>query len=202
MPSSAVRGVEGQADAGPAAAAVGHRATGADSGRGFGVAYAFLNRRERTEAEVRARLERADVRPDEIEMVIAELLEFGYVDDARYARLFTEDKRTLQAWGNDRIARALRERGVARELIARALADEGGSGVGAQTSAQGGEPEVEALAPESELDRALAWLQRRFPAGPAEPRDRERAFAALARRGYDSETASDAVREWSRRGER
>ena len=37
--------------------------------------------------------------------MIAELLEFGYLDDARYARVFTQDKRTLEAWGNERIAR-------------------------------------------------------------------------------------------------
>jgi regulatory protein len=145
------------------------------SDKGFGVAYAFLNKRERTEAEVRARLERAEVRGEEIDVVIVELLEFGYIDDARYARVFTEDKRTLEAWGNERISRALRERGVERELIEAALAEGG------------------------ELDRAIALLGQRFPAGPAEPRDRERAFGMLARKGYESETASDAIREWARR---
>ncbi len=60
---------------------------------------------------------------DEIDAAIAELLEFGYLDDARYARVFTQDKRTLEAWGNERIARGLRERGVERELIEAALAE-------------------------------------------------------------------------------
>lgn len=172
---------------------------GAGSGRGFGVAYAFLNRRERTEAEVRARLERADVRAEEIELVIAELLGFGYLDDARYARLFTEDKRALEAWGNERIARALRERGVARELIEQALAEGDAAEVGdARDGGVGGD----GASSRGELDRALAWLARRFPAGPGQPRDRERAYGALARRGYDGETAADAVREWSRRVDR
>ena len=157
-----------------------------DTGKGFGIAYAFLNRRERTEAEVRARLERGEVDGDEIELVIAELLELGYLDDARYARVFTEDKRSLEAWGNERIARSLRERGVERGLIEAALAedeDQGALGVGV----------------DGEIERAIAFLGRRFPAGPAEPRDRERAFGVLARKGYESETASDAVREWARR---
>jgi regulatory protein len=159
------------------------------AGRGFGVAYAYLNRRERTEAEVRARLERAEVHVDDIEVVITELLEFGHLDDARYARVFTQDKRTLEGWGNERIARSLRERGVARELIEVALADSGGQDliVGA------GEPGLA-----SELERAVALLGQRFPSGPAEPRDRERAFGVLARKGYESETAADAVREWAR----
>lgn len=148
---------------------------GTETGRGFGVAYAYLNKRERTVAEVRARLERAEVGGEEVEMVIAELLELGYLDDARYARVFTQDKRALEAWGSERIARALRERGVERELIEAALAEEG------------------------ELERAVALLGRRFPAGPVDPRDRERAFGVLARKGYESETAADAVREWARR---
>lgn len=147
----------------------------APAGRGFGVAYAYLNKRERTEAEVRARLQRAEVHSEEIEVVITELLQFGYLDDARYARVFTQDKRALEAWGNERIARKLRERGVERDLIDAALAEDG------------------------ELERALELLSRRFPAGPAQPRDRERAFGVLARRGYESETAADAVREWARR---
>ncbi|MDE3129787.1 MAG: RecX family transcriptional regulator [Acidobacteriota bacterium] len=153
----------------------------AEAGRGLGVAYAYLNKRERTEAEVRARLERAELRAGEIELVIAELLELGYLDDARYARVFTQDKRSLESWGNARIARVLRERGVAGELIEAALAEAG-------------------LEPGSELERAVALLGQRFPAGPADRRDRERAFGALARKGYESETAADAVREWARGG--
>lgn len=162
----------------------------ASPGRGFGIAYAFVNKRERTEAEVRARLERGGVSSEETELVIAELLEFGYLDDARYARVFTEDKRALEAWGNERIARALRERGVERELIEVALSEDGGQGMfGDDADAGAG----------SELDRAIALLGQRFPSGPAAPRDRERAFGVLARKGYESETASDAVREWTRR---
>jgi regulatory protein len=160
-------------------------------GRGFGIAYAFVNKRERTEAEVRARLERGEVSSEETELVIAELLEVGYLDDARYARVFTEDKRALEAWGNERIARALRERGVERELIEAALSEDGGP-------AKFGDDDDDAGAG-SELDRAIALLGQRFPSGPAAPRDRERAFGVLARKGYESETASDAVREWTRR---
>jgi regulatory protein len=167
----------------------------AETGRGFGIAYAYLNRRERTEAEVRARLERAELHSDEVEMVIAELLDFGYLDDARYARVFTQDKRTLEAWGSERIARALRERGVERDLIEQAL-----KGVAAPAEFLGGDADRGGeLGLASELDRAMALLDRRFPGGPADPRDRERAFGVLARKGYERETAADAVREWARR---
>ncbi len=154
---------------------------------GLRYSYRYLNRRERTEAEVRARLTRAEVPGDEIELVVAELLEFGYLDDARYARVFTQDKRTLEAWGNDRIARALRDRGVERELIDAAMSEAPGPDVG---GGQGGDDRFGAgvVGLASELDRAVALLGQRFPSGPVEPRDRVRAFGVLARKGYESET--------------
>ncbi|HTW13075.1 MAG TPA: RecX family transcriptional regulator [Solirubrobacteraceae bacterium] len=144
------------------------------------VAYRYLNRRERTVAEVRARLEQAEIGAEEIEAVVGELLEFGYLDDARYARVFAQDKRTLEQWGEERIVRALRERGIDRELIAAAVG------------------ELSDSSEESELDRASALLAQRLPAGPAQPRDRDRAFGMLVRKGYDSEVAADAVRAWAR----
>lgn len=181
------------------------------TGKGLGIAYAYLNRRERTVAEVRARLERADVSAEEIDEVILELLEFGYLDDARYARVFTEDKRTLAAWGSERIERSLRERGVERDLIEAALAeapaqvvDATGAGFGKDMgllgldSDSGVDSSSAGCGMGSEFERAVALLNQRFPSGPAVRRDRERAFGVLARKGYESEVAADAVREWAR----
>jgi regulatory protein len=188
-----------------------------DDGRALALAYRHINSRERTVAEVRARLQRAELPEGEITAAIDELLELGYLDDTRYARVFTQDKRMLEAWGNERIERVLRERGIDREVILTAL-DEGdharhASGLIANGPIAGGPfaggpfaggPIDGTLAEgmdgvATEADRAVALLVRRFPAGPAEARDRERAFRVLARKGYDSETAGDAVREWARR---
>ena len=155
-----------------------------DDGKALALAYRYINSRERTVAEVRSRLERAELPEAEITASIEELVGFGYVDDARYARVFAEDKRTLEAWGNERIERALSERGVDRAVIEEALA-EAVSADGMSARAQ-------------ELERAIELLARRFPMGGAEPRDRERAFGVLARKGYDSELAGDAVRAWGR----
>lgn len=161
-------------------------AGGSDGGRALALAYRFLNRRERTVSEVRARLERAELPASAADIAVTELVELGYLDDARYARVFTQDKRTLEGWGNDRIARALRERGVEADLIEAALVD----GVDPSSSAA------------SELGRAVVLLEQRFPSGPLERRDRERAFGVLVRKGYGSETAADAVRQWGVRGPR
>ncbi len=142
--------------------------------RAFELAYRHLNRRDRTEAEMRAYLERREVQPEAIEQAVGELLENGYVDDARYARLFAQDKRELERWGAERIRRALRERGIDRELI--------------ESTLSGDETESE-----SELERALALLRQRFPTLCWDRRERDRALGMMLRKGYDTEVALDAL---------
>lgn len=142
------------------------------------LAYAYLNRRDRTVAELRAYLLARELAAEDVEAAVAELLEFGYVDDARYARLFAEDKRNLEDWGSDRIRRSLHERGIDRDLIDAALAE--------------ADPEND------ELSRALALLRRRFPQPPADRRDRDRALGVLVRKGFDSDLALDALGAYSR----
>jgi regulatory protein len=145
---------------------------GAGVEQALGIAYRYLNRRESTEAEMRARLDRAGIEPADAEQAIAVLLDQGYLDDARFARLFAQDKRELEQWGADRIRQTLLARGVLPELIEDAL--------GAQAG-------------EREIDRALAVLRRRFPAPVGDRRERERALGVLLRKGYDSELALDAI---------
>lgn len=136
-------------------------------------AWRALNRRDRSVAEIRSLLAGKRVEPATIEQVVAELVELGHLDDARYAQRFTEDRRRLDAWGNERIARRLRMLGIAPEHIERASA----------------EP-----AEEDEMERAVALLRRRFPEPPGDDRGRSRALGLLMRRGYESEAAYEAIR--------
>ena len=137
------------------------------------VAWRALNRRDHTMAELARALARQRVEPAVIDAVVGELCEQGYLDDARYARRFAEDRRRLDGWGAERIERRLREAGVDPELIAAA--------VGEQDH-------------EDELEAALSLLRRRFAVPPATPRDCERALGMLVRRGYELELAHDAIR--------
>jgi regulatory protein len=141
------------------------------------LAYRYLARRDRTVAELRAQLEHKRVEPDTIDATVAELTELGYLDDARYAQRFAEDRRTLDSWGPDRIERKLQALGLDRDVIAGALA--------ARDAAD-------------ELDAAVAVLRRRFVAPSDDPRGRERALGMLVRKGYDLELAYDAVRAFER----
>jgi regulatory protein len=154
--------------------------------RGLELGYAYLNQRDRTVSEVRLQLQRKGVSEDLTEAVIQTLVEQHLLDDERFARLFVSDKRALEQWGSERIRRGLLARGIDRGLADAALdADAGGrDGPG---DGEWGE------APESELDRALELLRRRFPTPPADRRERERALGVLLRKGYESELALDAL---------
>ncbi|MCK9249043.1 MAG: recombination regulator RecX [Solirubrobacteraceae bacterium] len=140
------------------------------------VAYRFLAKRDRTVAEVRTRLERDDPPAAVVDEVLGEMLELGYLDDARYAARFVEDRRTLDGWGDERIDGRLRALGVGRSLIDAALADAGGD----------------------QLDAALTVLRRRWSEPPRDDRERARALGVLARKGYPSDVAYAAVRALGR----
>jgi regulatory protein len=140
-------------------------------------AYRFLGRRDRTVAEVRERLEAQEIDAEVVDEAIAELMRQGYLDDARYAQRFAEDRRTIDAWGAERIERRLLAVGVEPALIAAAIGERGAT---------------------EELEAALAVLRRRFTHAPTNDRDRDRALGLLVRKGYDLDLAYDAVRAYER----
>jgi regulatory protein len=138
--------------------------------RAFELALRALNRRERTSAQIRDWLEHRGFEPG-VAIAVGERLEdAGGLDDARFARLYAEDRRELDGWGEERIRSALAQRGVPAELIDDALVCES-----------------------SDAERALAQLVEH-----GKPVDddaaRGRALAFLVRRGYSSEVAYEAVR--------
>ena len=141
--------------------------------RARALAWRSLNRRDRTVEEVGGMLLGKRVEPAVADQVVTELIELGYLDDARYAHRFAEDRRRLDGWGSERIARRLRELGAEREAIEAAVATQD---------------------PEDELAAALELLRRRCPAPPATRPERDRALGMLLRRGYAPELALDALR--------
>ncbi len=96
------------------------------------------------------------------------------------SRAFIADKRDLERWGEDRIRLGLLARGIDRDLVQTQLDQIRGSNE------------------ETELDRALSLLRRRFPAPPRERRERDRALGVLLRKGYESELALDALTAYAR----
>jgi regulatory protein len=150
---------------------------GERAGRALGVAYRYLNRRERSESELREHLTGRGFDSPTVDAALEVLRGQGYVDDARFARMLAQDKRSLEQWGSERIERALLARGIDRGLIADAVSEEPAG---------------------AEADRALELLQRRFRSPPADARERERALGVLLRKGFDSELAIEAVASYAR----
>lgn len=144
-------------------------------------AFRHLGRRDRTVLEIRRYLEAKRVEPDTIETAVERLTDMGYLDDARFAERFAEDRQRLDGWGRERIERRLAASGVAREIVEGTLAMR--------------------TAPERELDAALELLGRRFPAPTEDLRDAQRAYGVLVRKGYEPELAGEAVRRHRRGGE-
>jgi len=140
--------------------------------RALQLAHRAVGRRERTVAELRTCLERKRVEPGAIDDVVAELTEAGLLDDARYAQAFADDKRYLDRWGSERIARELQRRGIAPDLIESVLSDR---------------------SRDAELESALLLLAQRAPT-VSDDRERDRAWRLLVRRGYEVELAYEAVR--------
>jgi regulatory protein len=136
-----------------------------------------LAHRERTSGELREWLAGRGFGAGEIDATIAKLSESGGLDDERFAIRFADDKRTLRGWGPERIRAALAGRGLDAGTVERALASDGRDG---------------------QLERAIELLAARSER-PTDERSRGRALAYLARRGYDSELAYDAVRTLERR---
>ncbi|MBS1871014.1 MAG: RecX family transcriptional regulator [Actinobacteria bacterium] len=137
------------------------------------LAFRYLTRRDRTVLEMRRYLEGKRVEPCAIDAALARLEREDYLNDARFAGQFAEDKRLLEEWGADRIERRLLALGVPPAIVRGAVAERGRDG---------------------ELEAARALLRRRFPALGDDPRERNRAYGVLVRKGYDHELAWDAIR--------
>lgn len=133
-------------------------------------------------AEVRRRLATAGYRSDLVEGAIARLLEIGILDDDVFARLWIESRDRARPRGAAALRRELRLKGVDGSLIDEVLAERGG----------GDDQAPDATAADALLARSARTLAR-----VPDPRARrQRAYALLARHGFDPDTAADAVRRF------
>jgi regulatory protein len=140
------------------------------------LAFAAVRRRARSSAEVREWLARRGFGEEEIATTIERLEAMGELDDARFARLFAEDKRELSDWGPERIREALLARGVGIEHVEAAL---------------------DADSYDRQLARARELLERKG-ADLESDVARGRALGFLTRRGYEYDVAYEAVRRHAR----
>lgn len=137
-------------------------------------AVAFLAGRARSRREMEERLLRSGYRPCTVEMVLYKLEKEGLLDDADFARQWV-DARSARRMGRGRIAQELRRKGV---------------------SAREAEEALEGLSDEEQLEGAIILVEKamaRTPSGEDPRKTAARITAMLARRGYDYDTAREAI---------
>ncbi|MEA2547561.1 MAG: regulatory protein [Chloroflexota bacterium] len=146
----------------------------------------FLEARSRSTAEVRRRLGGAGYRPDLVEGAIARMTELGLLDDEVFGRAWVESRDRARPRGEIALRRELALKGVDRAVVDELL-DE-------RRSPGGVAPEGDGV--DLEVARRLLVRHERALARVADPRQRrQRAYALLARNGFDPETCRDAAAE-------
>lgn len=75
-------------------------------------AASFCAYQERTQREVRERLNEWDVYGDEAEEIIVWLIEQNYLNEERFAKTFAASKFRVKRWGKHKIKQHLKQRGI------------------------------------------------------------------------------------------
>ena len=142
----------------------------------------FLETRSRSVAEVRRRLTTAGYRSDLIDGAITRLSELGMLDDEAFARLWVESRDRARPRGERALRDELRLKGIDRSIVDLVLDER---------RATDGD---EALPPDRNAAERLLGKNARSLRRIADPRQRrQRAYALLARNGFDPETCREVA---------
>ena len=79
----------------------------------------ILERTDKTEAQLRKKLEESEYPKEAVESAIAYVTSYGYLDDRRYAKHYIEWKK--QGKGKARLKMELAQKGISREIIEEVL---------------------------------------------------------------------------------
>ncbi len=142
----------------------------------------FLEVRARSVAEVRRRLTSAGYQPDLVEGAVERLLDLGLLDDEAFARAWVESRDRARPRGERAIRQELGLKGVDRITVDLVLAE--------RREAVAASPDEDGVAMSADRTAAERLLSRnaRSLARVADPRQRrQRAYALLARNGFDPE---------------
>jgi len=139
-------------------------------------AYKFLGYRPRSEAEVRAKLARLGFPQKIIETTLEKLRSLDFLNDEAFARNWAQTRTESRGYGPLRIERELREKGIAKSVIAQVVR--------------------EAFGLEQGREQARKLVEKRFKG--KDLRDRKilhRAVGFLQRRGYRDSVIAELVKE-------
>lgn len=137
---------------------------------------ALCARAERSSGDARRLMSKWGVEPSEQECVLRRLIEERFIDDERFASMFTSEKRRLGGWGAYKIRMELGRKGISREIIDR---------------------EMEGIDSEGEREQLEVLLRRRAERTKCDSKYklRDRLMRYGASRGYRLSVVGDVVRE-------
>lgn len=158
------------------------------------VAARYLEARSRSVHEVRAYLTTKGYQAELVESAIDRLVRAGLLDDERFARAWLESRDRAHPRGEQILRRELAQKGIERELVdallmerAQATDENEGQGDGLDD----GSASADLAAARRLLDRRGSALRR-----IDDPRlRRQRAYALLARNGFDPEVCRTASQQ-------
>ncbi len=86
-------------------------------------AAALCSRSEQASADIVKKLRDWGLAESDVAAVMERLVKEKFVDDGRYAVAFVRDKFRFNGWGRRKIAYALRQKGVAQDLVDEAMSE-------------------------------------------------------------------------------
>ena len=153
----------------------------------------FLEARSRSVSEVRRRLGGAGYRPDLVEGAIARMTELGMLDDEAFARAWVESRDRARPRGERAIREELRVKGIDRETVDLVVAERRDRAATA-AGERGDDGDSEPVSADRTAAERLIARNARALARVADPRQRrQRAYALLARNGFDPETCREVA---------
>lgn len=133
----------------------------------------ILERTDKTEAQLRKKLEESEYPKEAVESAIAYVTSYGYLDDRRYAKHYIEWKK--QGKGKARLKMELAQKGISREIIEEVL-----------ESTDFGETR--------EMIRQII-LKKRKTNIPMNEKEKQRLYGFLMRKGFSSSDIMAVMRE-------
>lgn len=133
----------------------------------------ILERTDKTEAQLRKKLEESEYPKEAVESAIAYVTSYGYLDDRRYAKHYIEWKK--QGKGKARLKMELAQKGISREIIEEVL-----------ESTDFGETR--------EIIRQII-LKKRKTNIPMNEKEKQRLYGFLMRKGFASSDILAVMRE-------
>lgn len=86
----------------------------------------LLARRTHSEFELRRKLAQKKYEKDTIDRIISDLKEYNYLDDARFAREFYEEKVNRKSLGINKVKLELKAKGISKEILEELLLENAG----------------------------------------------------------------------------